>query len=360
VPPKIPDAISVLLLSLFAVGHAAATPPPPETTSPESLPLLKPPALAAGATLGLLAPASPVGDRTLEQARRNLTARGYRVQVAPNSRARLGYLAGSDAQRVEDLHAFFRDPSIDAIICLRGGYGSPRLLDVIDYDLVRRHPKILVGYSDITALGIALQRRTGLIVFHGPMAVDWQKGRGLSPFAEHYYWPLFQGTSDLFANWGAPVKGMRRPKALHGGRCEGRLTGGNLSVVCSTMGTPYEIDTRDAILFLEDVSEKLFRIDRMLNQLRLAGKLGECRGILLGRFAGCEESDGGVSRQEVFEDYLLPLGIPVLVDYPAGHVADHAVLPLGIRVRLDADNAVLSLLESPVAVTNTATPTAGK
>lgn len=322
--------------------------------------MLKPPALAVGATLGLLAPASPVDGRVLEQARKNLTERGYRVHVAPNSHARLGYLAGSDARRIEDLHALFRDPSVDAIICLRGGYGSPRLLDLIDYDLVRRHPKIVIGYSDVTALGIALQRRTGLVFFHGPMAVDWQKGRGLSPFAEHYYWPALQGKSDRFANWGTPVSGMRRPKPLQGGRCEGRLTGGNLSVVCSIMGTPYEIDTRGAILFLEDVSEKLFRIDRMLNQLRLSGKLEQCRGILLGRFAGCEESDAGVSRQEVFEDYLLPLGIPVLMDYPAGHVADHAVLPLGVQARLDADNAVLSLLETPVAVTNSPTPAAGK
>jgi muramoyltetrapeptide carboxypeptidase len=181
------------------------------------------------------------------------------------------------------------------------------------------------------------------------MAKDWARGEGLSPFSERYFWHAFRPSSPLFEDWGGVGgSGVARPSVLVGGTAEGRLAGGNLSVICALMGTRYEIDTQGAILFLEDVGEKLFRIDRMLNQLRLAGKLGQARGLLLGRFAGCEQRDGDVTRKEVFADYLSALGVPVLLGFPAGHVSDHATLPLGVRVRLNADTRTVTLLEAAV------------
>lgn len=306
---------------------------------------LKPPALKEGDTLGLAAPASPLDRARIEAAATRLRERGYKVRIGTAATKKLGFLAGSDADRVSDLHELFLDPTVRAIVCVRGGYGSPRLLDLLDMDVIRKHPKILVGYSDITALHLALQKETGLVVFHGPMAKEWSAPRGLSPFAESHYWEAFQPQSRRFARWGV---GVAKPRKLVAGIAEGRLVGGNLSVICALMGTRYEIDTTDAILFLEDVGEKLFRIDRMLNQLRLGGKLAQAKGILFGRFAACEDRDGQITLDEIFKDYCGDLGVPVLADFPAGHVADHATLPLGVQVRLDATAGNISILESPV------------
>jgi muramoyltetrapeptide carboxypeptidase len=312
----------------------------------------KPPPLRKGDTIGLVAPASPVPAETVRAAAANLERRGFTVKVAPGSEARRGYLAGTDAARAEALNGFLRDPSVKAVLCLRGGFGSPRILDRVDYDAIRRDPKVIIGYSDITALLLAVQRRAGVVTFHGPMGGEWAPGRGITPYSEKYFWDAFADRSPLFTDWGGErAHGMKEPTALAGGSAEGILTGGNLSVLCSLLGTPYEIDTRDSILFLEDVSERPFRIDRMLNQLRLAGKLGQARGILLGAFTNCEDPNpsSSLSLGEVFTDYFATLGVPVLADYPAGHTADQATLPIGIRVRLDATARKLSFLETPVA-----------
>lgn len=326
----------------------AATPAGTE----EAPALLKPPALPKGGTVGLVAPASPLNDSLTRAAVQNLEKRGYRVKVSPESRGRKGYLAGDDEARASALNALVADPSVDAILCLRGGYGSPRLLDRIDYEAFRAHPKILVGYSDITGLLLAVHRRSRVVVFHGPMGKEWSVGRGLSPWSEKYFWPALAPESALFEDWGGErAPGMKSPTTIVPGIAEGTLVGGNLSVLCSTVGTPYEIDAAGAVLFIEEVSEKNFRIDRLLNQLRLAGILARAKGILLGGFTGCDVRDpeGDIPLAQVFEDYFRPLGIPVLADYPAGHLPDQAMLPLGIRVRLDAGAKKLTLLEPPVA-----------
>ncbi|MBI4601745.1 MAG: LD-carboxypeptidase [Planctomycetes bacterium] len=314
---------------------------------------LRPPALEAGGLIGLVAPASSLGAEQARAAAENLRKRGYAVRIAEGGEPSRGYLAAGDAARANAFNELLRDPEVKAIVCLRGGYGSPRILDRIDYEALRGRPKIVVGYSDITALLIALHQRTGVITFHGPMAKEWAAGRGLTPFSEKYYWEVLQRpSSPLFEDWGGRrAPDMKAPIALAEGTAEGRLVGGNLSVISSTMGTPYEIDARGAILFLEEVGEKPFRIDRMLNQLRLAGKLGQARGVVLGVFAGCDarDAEGDLSLAEVFSDYFGPLGIPVLCDYPAGHVPDQAVLPVGALVRLDATARRLSILEPAVA-----------
>jgi muramoyltetrapeptide carboxypeptidase len=308
--------------------------------------VVKPPALVAGDTIGLVAPASPIDDSIVKQAVANLQKSGYRVKLSLGYRQARGYLAASDEVRALELNRFFEDPEVKAIICLRGGYGSPRLLDRIDYDLVRANPKILVGYSDITALLTSIQKQTGLVVFHGPMAKELS-GEGPPPFTARHLWGALRPDPSLFDDWG---RGNAPPRTLVPGVAEGRLAGGNLSVLACTMGTPHEVDLRGAILFLEDVAEKPFRIDRMLNQLRLSGKLSDVSGVLLGQFTGCSapETDAGLGLEQVFQDYFGGLQVPVLADFPAGHIADQATLPFGIRVRLDATERKLSLLEAPV------------
>ncbi len=308
---------------------------------------LKPPPIEKGAGIALVVPAGPVSDAAIQQTITALERAGYTpIPLIPTA-PRRGYLSADDNARLSTFNMALNDPRVDAILCMRGGYGTPRILDGIDYEAIRKNPKPIIGYSDITALLLAIRRQTGLVVFHGPMGKELGlRSSGFTDFTAKHFWGIFQENNPRFARWGHLGKPCR---TVIGGVAEGVLTGGNLSLVAATMGTPYEIDTRDAILFIEDVSEKPFRIDRMLAQLRLAGKLGEVRGILLGSFQNCVASEASLTLDEVFLDYFRDLGVPVLGGYPAGHgLADHAVLPLGIRVRLDADKGTLSLLESPV------------
>ena len=217
--------------SLLATGEASSSAAPRETR--------KPAPLVPGDWIGLVAPASPLDVRFVEAAAANLRQRGYRVKLAEGIDNKLGYLAGSDADRARALNRFLADREVKAIICLRGGYGSPRLLDLLDYEAMRKQPKILVGYSDISALLIALKQRTGVVVFHGPMGKEWSRRQGLTPFSEAHYWPVFSPRSALFENWGGKrAGGMKPPLRIAEGVAEGHLTGGNLSVICSTMGTP--------------------------------------------------------------------------------------------------------------------------
>ncbi len=308
---------------------------------------LKPPPIEKGAGIALVVPAGPVSDAEIQQTIKALERDGYTpIPLIPTA-PRRGYLSADDNARVSTFNMALNDPRVDAILCMRGGYGTPRNLDAIDYEALRKNPKPIIGYSDITALLLAIRRQTGLVVFHGPMGKELAiRSSGFTDFTAKHFWGIFQERNPLFARWGYVEKSSR---TVIGGVAEGVLTGGNLSLIAATMGTPYEIDTRDAILFIEDVSEKPFRIDRMLAQLRLAGKLREVRGILLGSFQNCVGPEASLTLDEVFLDYFRDLGVPVLGGYPAGHgLADHAVLPLGVRVRLDADKGTLSLLESPV------------
>lgn len=331
----------------------------PAGLAAEELPVLtKPPALEKGDLIALVAPASPLPAAQARAAVEQLRKRGYTAKVFDDPPR--GYLAGTDAARAAALNQAVRDPDVKAIICLRGGYGSPRILDQIDYEALRKTPKILVGYSDITALLLAVERHSGIVTFLGPMGKEWSAARGLTPYAEKYYWAALAPSptsGPLLLDWGGQrPSGLKAPVAVVGGSAEGVLVGGNLSVICSTLGTPYEIDARGSILFIEEVAEKPFRIDRLLNQLRLAGKLREARGILLGAFPACDSRDpeGDLSLTEVFADYFVPLGVPVLADFPAGHIADQALLPIGARVRLDATSRKLSILESPVDLSRSA------
>ncbi len=312
-----------------------------------------------GDTIALIAPAGRVTSSKVREAVRNIQSLGYKVKIQPGVYKTDGYLAGSDPNRLNDLLASFRDPEVKMILCLRGGYGSPRLLELIDFEELKKHPKIFVGYSDITALLIALSQKSGFVTFHGPMAMgDFSGKYGLAPYSSRYFWNLLQkpkndSIAKLFNDWGAGAsERLGKRKMISPGVAEGELIGGNLSTLVALLGTPYEIDTRGKILFLEDVNEEPFRIDRMLLQLHLAGKLKHLKGVVLGGFTRCVPRSiaTSFSTEEVLKQYLGGLNIPVMSGFAAGHLPDQATLPFGSKVRLDASQLKLSLLESPVKV----------
>ena len=297
------------------------------------------PALPAGGVIALIAPAGPA-ELDLNLATQWMHARGYQLRVYPGVWQREGYLAGSDAERLRDLHEAFADDSIDAIFCLRGGYGSPRLLDGIDFELLRRHPKPFVGYSDITALHLAITRYAGFVTFHGPMVNADLLGNKQPPTE----------TSLLRMLGGQQPPVLEHPAAwplttISPGCASGRLLGGNLSMICAVMGTAFELDSEDIILFIEDVNEPLYRVDRLLTHLRLAGKLDRLRGVLVGDVAGVDVA----ALERLLTQELGGLGIPVLAGWRSGHCDPNLTLPMGAQVRLDADQQLL-VLEQDVVV----------
>ncbi|WP_263264819.1 LD-carboxypeptidase [Pseudomonas sp. RIT-PI-S] len=296
------------------------------------------PALRPGDCLGLIAPAGPAEFDT-QAAHAWAHGHGYHLKIFPGVSQATGYLAGSDAVRLADLHAAFADPAIAAVLCVRGGYGSPRLLDQIDYSLIAANPKPFVGYSDLTALHQALWQETGCISFHGPMMRPDLLTPRLAP-TEALFLQMLRG--DL-KEGDAISHPLAWPLAtLRAGVARGRLVGGNLTMIGASLGTPWPIDTDDAVLFIEDVNEPLFRIDRTLNQLRLAGKLRGVRGVLLGDVAKVEPGP----LYELVGATFAEAGIPVLAGWRSGHCDPNLTLPLGAQVILDADNQRLLLAQA--------------
>ncbi|ALM84382.1 LD-carboxypeptidase [Bordetella sp. N] len=297
------------------------------------------PAYRAGSTVAIVAPASAAADAA-DDAAMWLQARNIPVRVMPAARTRMpapfDYLAGTDAARVQDLHDAFAAPDVGAVWCLQGGFGSWRLLDALDYDLLRRNAKPFIGYSDITALHLAIQRHAGFVTFHGPMlGQDFLAGR--EPPTEAAVWRMISGGTQPGDPVAPPPAPMLTP--LLPGRASGRLVGGNLSLVAALIGTPHEIDTRDAILFIEDVNEAPPRIDRMLSQLREAGKFKGLRGVLAGDFTRSGATDTDELEQlaiaTLLQVYFQDLNIPVITGWPSGHGDPNLTLPLGAHVTLD-------------------------
>lgn len=290
--------------------------------------------LAPGATIALIAPAGPIDDTQLRPVRALLAAHGYKARLFPSCHARGGYLAGPDADRLADLHAAYSDDGIAAIWCLRGGYGAGRLLPGIDLALLRRHPRLLIGYSDITALH-ALLDREDQIALHAPMPASDL----IRPGREDDAKALFDWLRDgLLA--GSVLAPTLADGAFHlPGSARGRLVGGNLSLIAALCGTPWQLRTEGAILFIEDVSESLYRVDRLLCQLKQSGLLDAAAGFVLGSFT--EDADP----RAVLADALLPLGKPVLGGWPAGHGTPNRPLPLGADVILDASAGTLTVTE---------------
>lgn len=304
----------------------------------------KPAALGPGSTLGIIAPASPARDLApVAQGIKKVEELGFRVSLAPGALNQNKYLAGTESARLEDFHSMFLDPEIDGIICLRGGWGSMKILSGINYGVVRRNPKIFVGYSDITALQLALWKMAGLVTFSGPM-LSSDLGREPGDFTLGHFYSALTDTRPLGAVPRAP--GAKTAVILPG-RSRGRLLGGNLTIIAATLGTPYEIDTRGAILFLEDVDEQPYRVDRMLQQLRLAGKLDLASGVVFGDFVNCEADDKEYSftLPEVIESSVKGLHIPCFYGLSAGHGKHKATLPLGVLAEIDAEQCLLKIIE---------------
>ena len=310
----------------------------------------KPKALKPGDLLGLIAPSgSPKETGQADQGADFLRGLGFRVRTGGSCRQGYGYLAAPDEERAADLTNFFADPEVAGIVCLKGGYGTPRILDRVDYAVIARNPKVFVGYSDITGLHLALHRHAGFPTFHGPMAVSFLGG--LDEFSAGAWLRALTSPKALGILPVPPGEDGRPPvppRALTGGRAEGVLLGGNLSLVAALTGTPYSLDARGKILFLEDIDEEPYRVDRMLTQLRLAGVFDACAGIVLGDWKNCVPKDPGrsLTLDQVFRDVVVPSGKPVLAGFPAGHSVPTLTFPLGVRARLDADSGTLELLEA--------------
>ena len=313
---------------------------------------MRPPRLSRGSRVALVAPAGPLLERDdLTRAQELCRALGYEPVLGTNAYSRHGYLAGTDDQRLSDLNGVLQDQRLDAIWCIRGGYGALRLLDRVDYEAMARWPKALVGFSDITALLNAITRITGVVTYHGPVA-----RAPMPPFSRRHFERVLvssevPGRLDLLAPPAdVLVPQEHRIVTLVGGTAEGPLAGGNLSLLQCLIGTPYFPDLSRAILFLEDVDEDLYKVDRMLAHLRLVGALEKLAGVAVGRFTELDRAsrDGALGFDEVLATYLQPLGIPVAYGFPIGHIDSQWTLPLGIRARLNADAGELELLESAV------------
>lgn len=316
--------------------------------------MIKPHALKSGDTVGLITPSTFVSDPDLlATAERTVRYFGLNARWGRNVKKKSGYLGGTVQEPVDDLHAMFRDTDVKAIFCLRGGYGSAQLLDRIDYELIRANPKIFTGYSDVTAVHLAIHQKTGLVTFHGPVILSRFSQYTQSQFKAALFEskPIGPITNPPDGNTLRPEHTLR---TVRPGKTRGRLIGGNLTLVSTTMGTPYEIDTRGRILFLEDVDEEPYRIDRMLTQLRLAGKLDAAAGIVFGECSDCKPKDYKPSFNstftlgEILDNILGELKIPVLSGLTIGHTDDQLTLPIGVMATLEADKGELTIEEAGV------------
>lgn len=316
--------------------------------------LIKPLALHPGDTIGVIAPASrSIHPSAVTNGIRTLESFGFSTKPGRHIMNRHGYFAGTDEERLTDLQEMFEDPTVNGIICVRGGYGCARLLSRIDYDCIRANPKVFVGYSDITSLHIAFLKCADLVSFWGPMVASEM---GKTPFYDYNRDGLLRAIT-----MSEPIGEIRNPPGLppiqtiNGGIAEGTLIGGTLSLITATLGTPYEIETDGTILFFEEVGEEPHRIDRMLNQLLLSGKFDGVAGVVIGECKGCESRthepafpNGGFSIEEVFDDIFGRLGVPVIYGLCIGHGAYKSTLPIGVKATLDADCGVLRIDESGV------------
>ncbi len=315
----------------------------------------RPSALRLGATIMFVAPAGEVRRDDVARARKRLEAMGYVVRYQENIVRQRGYLAGTDAERAEELMAAFGDPSVDAVFCFTGGYGTTRMLDLLDYDIVAANPKILIGFSDITGLHLAFSAKVNMVTFHGPnVDTGFGKPENLNTFSQKYFWQNIIATDGVNGSTGgftyATPKGQPL-ESLRDGTAQGRLTGGNLSLIAALMGTPYEIQTDGRVLFLEDVHEAPYRVDRMLSQLRLGGKLDRVAAVILGQFTEASDRPGKatLTMAEVFTDYFGKAPYPVLGNFPAGHHPYNATLPMGATVEVNATQKRVRVLQPPVA-----------
>jgi muramoyltetrapeptide carboxypeptidase len=305
--------------------------------------LIKPRRLSPGDTVGITAPAS-WGDREQMKASTSyLENLGLHVRLGNTLSKQHGYLSGTDEERAQELNAMFADPDIKAIICARGGYGTGRIADMLDYGLIRANPKIFWGYSDITFLHAAIGQLAGLVTFHGPMLIDLGK-EDLHPLTVQNYETLVRPSVFRYTEEISPLQTLVEGEAF------GQLVGGNVSLIVSTLGTPYELDTKGKILFIEDIDEEPYRLDRLLNQLRLAGKFADAAGILICDFNNCVPNKRKMSLtlEQIFNDHIVSAGKPTLSGFKIGHCSPNIALPIGIEARMSTYDKSLECIEPGV------------
>jgi len=295
-----------------------------------------------GDTIALVAPASWCDG--FDETSAALKKRGFQVKLPSNFEERFGYLAGTDEERAQALMEAWKAPEVKAIWCIRGGYGSGRILNLLDYDYIRDHPKIFIGMSDITALHMALMQKAGLITFLGPVAKWTFDPTKKTKILEQGIWNIIsEGKTGVYEN---PLA----CKTIVGGKGEGVLVGGNLSLISAHIGTQWQLDTAGKILILEDVGEKVYRVDRMLNQLRQTGMVDNLAGLILASWKDCEpDMEGGWTVEKICRDYFYDASYPVILGFPSGHIGAQVTLPLNCRYALDGNAGKVELLEPGVA-----------
>lgn len=315
---------------------------------PQVKSLLKAKTLKEGDTIGIITPAGALAEeQTITMTKEVLAYLGFKIKEGNNIRARYGNLAGTDQERLADLHMMFADQTVNGILCIRGGNGASRLLPYIDYNLIRNNPKVLLGYSDITALILAFYAKTGLVSFHGVV--------GSSTWS-NYVVQLFknQFVDNKLAVFTNPVKGENqiiqykdRIQTINPGIVEGTILGGNMTLLTGLCGTPYLPNFKDAILFVEEIGEKSDRMDRMFCQLMNAGILSQIKGFVFGKCTDCgpEEAYGAFTLDQMLNDYIKPLGIPAYAGAMIGHITDQFLIPVGVPVRMDATLGKIEYLE---------------
>jgi muramoyltetrapeptide carboxypeptidase len=300
--------------------------------------MIKPNKLNKGATLGIIAPSGPVYDKNrITKGIEILKSLGFKVVISNNCYLKHGYLAGEDSIRAADINRSFENKYLDGIICLRGGYGALRILDLIDYNIINKNPKAFIGYSDITALHSAIHKNCNLVTFHGPMVA--------SDIADDDFWSneaLINSISGNIYSYNIKLNPIK------GGNVKGELVGGNLSVICSLIGSNFLEDYENKLLFIEDIGEEPYRIDRMLQQLKLSGIINKLKGVILGQFTNCQARDeeNSLSLDYVINDFFAKMAIPVYCNLQAGHENKKITLPLGIEVEIL--NNILSFKEEGV------------
>ncbi len=331
-----------VLGGLGAGAALAATPAWPMSTG-------KPPRLRAGDTVALVSPSTTLAsDEGLERAEYWIRGMGLVPKPGPNAAGRWGYLAGTDEQRAADLNAAYADPAVKAVFAVKGGWGGARILPLLDWATIRANPRLLIGYSDVTSLHLAFAARAGFATIHGGNAMSsWRKASWES------LWRLaFAGDTPTLGGVEVEAETGRPARTLVGGRAQGRLLGGNLTVLSTLMGTPWLPDLKGAVLLLEDVNEAEYRVDRMFQQLKLAGVLEGLGGVIFGQCTRCtaDEPDyTGFTVDDLVDQYLAPLDVPAITGFNSGHVANQLSLPVGARVELDADARTVRLL-NPLVV----------
>ena len=294
---------------------------------------IRPPRLKPGDTIGIVAPAGPFEPKIFAQGLSVVESMGFQTLVSDEVFEKTGYLAGNDAQRARLVNQLFKDPTINAIVCARGGFGSLRILPLVDFDIIRENPKVFMGFSDITALLTAITSRSGLVSFHGPVVTTLAKAPEVT-----------RNTLLRAISSDTPLEvQLANGVVIKAGRARGALIGGNLTTLCHLLGTPFEPRFKHRMLLLEDRGEALYRIDRMLVQMKLAGCFDDIAGLVLGSFEGCGSLDGVF---EVFKDHFKDISVPILAGFDVGHGEQNLTMPFGIAATLDTDKQLLSFTQA--------------